>query len=243
MLDTSALDSFASTVYLEDSTGENFIENIIHSTNLPSLLNKLPPTSRILELGYGEGTITAPLVELGYSVEIVEGSSRLCQAARDRFGAKVPVHEFMFEDFKPTQLYDAALALHILEHVDNPRTVISNVATWLAPGGGVVAAVPNAQSLHRQLAVSMGLQPTIDHLSPRDHLVGHQRVYTLDELAADFQAAGLVVEQRFGYFVKIVPNSMMREWSPDLLRALTTISDKLPPHLLANIGVVARKPV
>lgn len=107
----------------------------------------------------------------------------------------------------------------------------------------MVAAVPNAQSLHRQLAVSMGLQPTIDHLSPRDHLVGHQRVYTLDQLAADFEAAGLVVEQRFGYFVKIVPNSMMREWSPDLLRALTTISDKLPPHLLANIGVVARKPL
>ncbi len=68
-------------------------------------------------------------------------------------------------------------------------------------------------------------------------------MYTLDELAADFEAVGLVVEQRFGYFVKIVPNSLMREWSPDLLRALTTISDKLPPHLLANIGVVARKPV
>jgi hypothetical protein len=123
------------------------------------------------------------------------------------------------------------------------QTILSNVATWLAPGGGVVAAVPNAQSLHRQLAVSMGLQPAIDHLSPRDHLVGHQRVYTLDELAADFEAAGLVVEQRFGYFVKIVPNSMMREWSPDLMRALTTISDKIPPHLLANIGVVARKAV
>jgi 2-polyprenyl-3-methyl-5-hydroxy-6-metoxy-1,4-benzoquinol methylase len=243
MLNTSSLDQFASTVYLEDTTGENFIENVIHTTNLPSLLKRLSPTHRILELGYGEGIITAPLVELGYAVEIIEGSSKLCQAARDRFGSKVPVHEFMFENFKPTQLYETALALHILEHVDNPRTVISNIATWLAPGGGVVAVVPNAQSLHRQLAVSMGLQPTIDHLSPRDHLVGHQRVYTLDELAADFVAAGLIVEQRFGYFVKIVPNSMMREWSSDLLRALTEISDKIPPHLLANIGVVARKPL
>jgi len=65
MLNTKSLDKFASTVYLEDTTGENFIENVIHTTNLPSLLKRLSPTNRILELGYGEGIITAPLVELG----------------------------------------------------------------------------------------------------------------------------------------------------------------------------------
>jgi 2-polyprenyl-3-methyl-5-hydroxy-6-metoxy-1,4-benzoquinol methylase len=153
------------------------------------------------------------------------------------------VHESLFETFSPAQPYDAALALHILEHVDDPRRVIRNIASWLAPGGSVVAVVPNANSLHRQLAVMIGLQPTIDTLTPRDNKVGHQRVYGLDGLVADFEAAGLRVEERFGYFVKIVPNSMMRDWSPDLLRALTEISDVLPPHLLANIGVVARKPI
>ncbi len=242
-MSTIILDNFADSVYLEDTTGENFIENIIHTTNLSSLLLKLPPTNRILECGYGEGTITGPLVEHGYSVEIVEGSAKLCQAARDRFGSKISVHESLFETFKPTQPYDAALALHILEHVDNPRQVISQITSWLVPGGCVVAVVPNAQSLHRQLAVMIGLQPTIDHLSPRDNLVGHQRVFSLEELATEFQAAGLEVEERFGYFLKIVPNSMMRDWSPDLLCALTEISNELPPHLLANIGVVARKPI
>lgn len=243
MSTTATLDYFADTVYIEDTTGENFIENIIHTANLPSLLSKLSPRNRILECGYGEGTITGPLVECGYSVEIVEGSAKLCQAARERFGSKISVHESLFETFKPAQPYDAALALHVLEHVDDPRQVISNIASWLAPGGCVVAVVPNAQSLHRQLAVMIGLQPTIDHLSPRDKTVGHQRVYSLDQFTADFEAAGLEVEQRFGYFVKIVPNSMMRDWSPDLLRVLTEISDELPPHLLANIGVVARKPI
>lgn len=236
------LDAFADSVYIEDTTGENFIENIIHAANLPSLLSKLSPTNRILECGYGEGTITAPLVERGYAVEIVEGSSKLCQAARERFGSKISVHESLFENFNPGQPYDAVLALHVLEHVEDPRKVINQIATWLAPGGCVVSVVPNAESLHRQLAVMIGLQPTNDHLSPRDHMVGHKRVYRLDQFAADFEAAGLVVEQRFGYFVKIVPNSMMREWSPELLRALTAISGELPPHLLANIGVVARKP-
>jgi len=242
-LKQTALDDFADTVYINDTTGENFIENSIHTENFPSLLKKLSPKTRILECGYGEGTITAPLVERGYSVEIVEGSAKLCKEARERFGNKVLVHESLFETFLPTQLYDSVLALHVLEHVDEPRQVIKEISSWLTDGGVVVAVVPNAQSLHRQLAVMMELQPTIDHLSPRDKIVGHQRVYSLDELASDFESAGLVVEERFGYFLKIIPNSMMRDWSPELLRALTVISEELPPHLLANIGIVARKPI
>ncbi|MEI6638928.1 MAG: class I SAM-dependent methyltransferase [Chlorobium sp.] len=236
------LDNYAESVYIKDSTGENFIENIIHTANLPSLLGKIGEKNRILELGYGEGTITSSLVERGYRVEIVEGSAKLCQAARERFGSKIVVHESLFESFKPTQLYDAIFALHIFEHVEFPSAVIHNMVSWLSPDGRVVAVVPNAESLHRQLAVIMGMQEAADTLSLRDKLVGHQRVYTLDKFVADFESAGLKVEERFGYFVKIVPNSMMSEWSPDLLCALTHISDKLPSNLLANIGIVARKP-
>ena len=120
--------------------------------------------------------------------------------------------------------------------------MINNIASFLLPGGLVVAVVPNAESLHRQLAVMIGIQEAVHTLSPRDKMVGHQRVFTLDELVSDFEEAGLNVEERFGYFVKIIPNSMMSEWSPQLLRALTNISHQLPPNLLANIGVVARKP-
>ena len=111
---------------------------------------------------------------------------------------------------------------------------------WLAPGGQVIAVVPNAESLHRQLAVMMGLQPRLDSLSPRDHLVGHQRVYDLAQFVALFRGAGFDVVEEFGYFVKIVPNGMMTGWKPELIQSLTTISDRLPPALLANIGLVLR---
>ena len=145
--------------------------------------------------------------------------------------------------FNPHKLYDSVLAPHILEHVDKSRNVISKVGTGVAPGVSVIAVSPNAQSLHRQLAVSMGLKTSIDHLSPRDQLVEHQRVNTQDELVEDFEAEGLIVEQRLGYFLKIVPKSTMREWSSDLLIALTSISDSLPQNLVANNGIVARKVV
>jgi hypothetical protein len=66
-------------------------------------------------------------------------------------------------------------------------------------------------------------------------------VFTIEELEDHFRAAGFEVGERFGYFVKIVPNSMMTGWRHDLIESLTRISSQLPPHLLANVGLVARK--
>jgi hypothetical protein len=34
---------------------------------------------------------------------------------------------------------------------------------------------------------------------------------------------------------------MMVDWNHDLIKALTHISDHLPPHMLANVGLVATK--
>ncbi len=145
----------------------------------------------------------------------------------------------MFEDFDPGPVYDAVLALHVMEHVDAPRDLMARVRGWLAPGGALVVVVPNRHSLHRRLAVLMGIQDRLDDLSPRDHLVGHRRVYGLDTLGEDLRAAGFAVSEEFGFTLKTVPNAMMLDWPPDLMDALTAISPDLPAGLLANIGVRA----
>jgi SAM-dependent methyltransferase len=149
------------------------------------------------------------------------------------------VHEGLFEEFAPAEPFDAVLALHVLEHVDDPRALLRHVAGWLRPGGRIVAAVPNAESLHRRLAVRMGLQERLDSLSARDGLVGHQRVYTLAGLRGDVEAAGLRVVDELGWFLKTLPNSMMLGFDPALLRAQFSISDELSPDMLANIAIVA----
>ena len=48
------------------------------------------------------------------------------------------------------------------------------------------------------------------------------------------------MEEEIGYLFKTVPNSMMLNYPADMLRALNTISDRMPPRDLANIGVRAR---
>jgi len=240
------IDDFARDVYLNDTTGENWIENIIHTAHLPSLLGRLPPPGAgetIIELGFGEGTITGPLLDAGYQVEVVEGSADLCAHARARYaGRPLRVHCSLFEEFTPERPAKNVLALHVLEHVDDTDEVLRAVYQWMAPGGQVIAVVPNADSFHRQLAVMMGLQDRNDSPSPRDLLVGHRRVLTLGQLVASFEGAGFEIVERFGYFLKVVPNGMMADWPPSLIQSLTAISDQVPAHLLANVGVIATIP-
>lgn len=238
------IERFASNVYINDKTGENFIENIINTTNLPELLRRLDSIKAhqpILEMGFGEGTITEPLIKAGYKVEIVEGSAQLCENARERFGSSAKVHCTYFENFNPEEHFHNVLSLHVLEHVDDPEEVIRKIYQWVAPGGQVIAVVPNAQSLHRQLAVMMGLQEFNDSLSARDVLVGHQRVFTLGQLRSHFESAGFEVVEEFGYFLKTISNGMMASWDPSLIASLTKISHQIPAHLLANVGIVAKK--
>jgi 2-polyprenyl-3-methyl-5-hydroxy-6-metoxy-1,4-benzoquinol methylase len=233
------LETLAHEYYLSGDVADLDIEELAQRRSIRQIAAALGNARRVLEMGFGTGVITGSLLALGHDLEIVEGAPSLCATARERHPGLV-VHEAMFEDFTPVAPYDAVLALHVVEHVDDPVPLLRHLAGWLVPDGRLVVVVPNAESLHRQLAVRMGLQPTLDTLSARDHLVGHRRVYSLEGLRADLATAGLTVEHEFGYFLKTVPNGMMLDWPVELLEALNAISDDLPPALLANIGVVAR---
>ena len=133
------------------------------------------------------------------------------------------------------------LSPHVLEHVDSPSDVIKIMFEWVAPGCQVIAVVPSATSLHRQLAVIMGMQEANGSPSPRDLAAGYQRRFGIGELEGHFVNIGFEIGDRFGYFLKIVPNRMITGWRSDLMKALTQISAQIPPHLLANVGLVARK--
>ena len=237
------LDRFATDYYLAADIADHRIENRMQCDSARRILAHLPAAGPVLELGYGDGLITQALQDAQAEAELLEGSKILCERARAVHGSRLTVHHHLFETFSPPRPYAAILALHVLEHLDDPVEVLARLATWLAPGAVAILVVPNRASIHRRVAVGMGLIPTLDTLSPRDHLVGHQRVYDMQTLEAHAAAAGLHPERRFGSFLKTLPNSMMLGFDDALLTAIDGVSDDLPPEILANIGLVARKPL
>ena len=242
MLTVEKLDDFARRYYLSNDVADHHLENRMQIDSAARVLNHIPQGASVLELGYGDGLLTQALRDAGIDAELLEGSPLLCARAEAVHGPGLSIHQAMFEDFRPRQLYDVVLVLHVLEHVDEPTLLLSRISEWVKPGGIVLLVVPNRSSIHRRLALQMGMIQALDELSPRDHLVGHQRVYDLETLEQDAIAAGLAPRKRFGSFLKVLPNSMMLEYSDALLTAIDAVSAELPPETLANIGLVAQKP-
>ena len=195
----------------------------------------------VLELGFGDGMWTGRLIDLFGHTHIVDASKKLLDHARTNHGEdRVKVFNSLFETFSPPDglRFNTIVATHILEHVDNPIVVLRRASSWLAPGGKILIIVPNATSLHRRLAVMMGIQKTVYDFSPRDHEVGHQRVYDIATLRDDVGKAGYVIEVERGLFLKTLPNGMMTEFSDALLKALVDISDEMPVEYMANLALV-----
>jgi 2-polyprenyl-3-methyl-5-hydroxy-6-metoxy-1,4-benzoquinol methylase len=236
---TQELERIAAQYHLNAEVPDKFIEDICQEHCCDWLAGLIRPHDHVIELGYGEGITLARLSKLSRSYTVVEGAASLVALVRGRHPT-VAVEHALFEEHFPQQPCDKLLALHVLEHVDNPVALARHLRSWLRPEGEMVVVVPNRESLHRQLAVAMGLQPALDTLGARDRLVGHQRVYDFITLEQHLRNAGFEPFERRGFFLKTLPNSMMLDHSPALIRALNTVGDSLDAHLMANIAVRAR---
>lgn len=233
------LERVAADYHLSQDIPDKFIEDICQEHCCRWLQTLIGPNDRVAELGYGEGITLARLWDKARAYTVVEGAPSLARLVREKHPSVESI-EALFEDYRPREPFDKLLALHVMEHVDDPVALGRHLRSWLKPGGELVVVVPNKESLHRRLAVLMGLAPTLDTLSPRDLLVGHQRVYDLAGLEADLRAAGFEPFERRGFFLKTLPNGMMLSHSPELIQALNHLGDQLPAEMQANLAVRAR---
>ena len=217
-----------------------FIENICQEYELDWVKKNIDFGSKVLELGFGDG-VTFRHLSGHCELSVVDGSTLIVSEARrvaQEIGSQSKIHESFFENFEIEEKYDIVFASHVLEHVDNPNLIMDKMRSWLKPDGIAIIIVPNAQSVHRRLAVNMGLQPELDSLSKRDLLVGHQRVYTLSQLISLCDKKNWKVREVRGFFIKPLSNSQMIDFEEILIRALCNISEELSPELCANLALV-----
>jgi SAM-dependent methyltransferase len=110
-----------------------------------SLLGGAPPC-RVVDLGAGGGQLSRRLDLLGHEVVAVERYA-------EQFEAHVPLVDadlnfgWPFDDAS----FDAAMAVEILEHLENPRFFLRELARVLRPRGVAIVSTPNITTLLSKL--------------------------------------------------------------------------------------------
>lgn len=127
----------------------------------------------------------------------------------------------------------------MLEHVIDPVDILKKCGTWLNPGGRILAAVPNSESIHRQAAVMMGMLSSTKQLNETDERNGHRRVYDMKMLQTDFEDAGLKIVKTGGYWLKPLSNSQVdATWDLEMVNAFLQMGEKYP-EIAGEIYIVA----
>jgi len=196
---------------------------------------------KVLILGLGDGYIINKLVEREvFEITVLEGSRTLIKKYSHLNGQCRILHT-LFENFIDWEHFDTIIATHILEHVEDPLTILEMARKVLNKKGIAIFTVPNAYSLHRRVGVKMKLISFERELNKQDLEVGHRRVFTPGGFRSILESAGFELEHFQGYLLKIISNEQMANWSPKPLDALFNLSLELPLEICASMAAFCRR--
>jgi len=199
---------------------------------------------RVLEMGAGDRLWTPRLVRAFPDVTTLDGSQSLLETLGEELelgeGKRWTPVCSMFEDYTPDAPFDTVVSTYVLEHVHDPAAVVARMRSWVAPGGELAVVVPSALSLHRRLAVTMGLQPTPGDLGETDGRMGHHHCFTPDAMRQLLTDAGFTVTESRGMITKALPNAQLVGCSPEQLKGLFELGLELPLEYAAAMLFLAR---
>jgi SAM-dependent methyltransferase len=167
------------------------------------VLHHASAANSLLELGLGHGYSTDIFFRRFGRHVVLEGSPAVIRNFREKHpdtGAQIV--ETYFEEFSTEERFDVIVMGFILEHVDDPLLILRRFRTFLAPGGKMFVAVPNAEVLNRRLGHLAGLLDNVTSLSENDQLLGHKRYYTVRSLTDEVAQAGCSIDRLEGIYLK-----------------------------------------
>ena len=198
--------------------------------------------SSVLEVGSADGQMTGMLIDHFSRVEAVEGSRTYYDKLKKKYNNSLILHHSLIEDFEIEEKFDTILLAHILEHLKSPISVLKRVSKWLETNGRIIIAVPNANSIHRLVAVKMGILGSPDQYSDRDIKLGHRRVYTLEKLSADIHSAGLTISETGGIFFKPLTNKQIDEtFTEEMMDGFYKIGNDFPEYAAEIFAICQKK--
>ena len=192
-----------------------------------------------LEIGPANGEMTKLLKDEFSILHLLEGSKELLDQIPD-YNNIVKFHN-LIENFATDIKYDTIIMSHVLEHIADPVLVLKKIHALLKTDGIFLVSVPNAKSLHRMVAVTMGLLTSEYNLNERDHELGHYRVYDMEILKSYLVKAGFIINYSGGYFLKPLSNSQIEQnWNQKMIEGFYKVGDQFQEYC-AEIFAVCSK--
>ncbi len=195
---------------------------------------RIAPGARVLELGCATGLMSADLAAAGARVTGIDHAETYLRRARARAlpGARfvrAALEEPGWEDLVGAG-FAHVLACNLLHEVDDPVAVLTRARRVLAPGGLVHVSLQNPLSIHRLVALEMGLIADPAEVSDAGRRHATRAVWDAQALAAMAGRGGLVVVAREGVMLKPLPNAMMQALPGAVLDGFEAAARHLPDH-------------
>lgn len=117
-----------------------------HQRILPLLENVLRERGcmRVLDLGCGNGALTGALMQRGFQMAGIDGSSSGIEIARSRWPSiafeKADICQPLPEIYH--NQFDAVVSVEVIEHLHLPRRLVDNALLAMRPGATLVLTTP-----------------------------------------------------------------------------------------------------
>ena len=163
-------------------------------SNCARLAPSLRGCRSVVDYGCGPGFLLQHLAALGLEVAATDASSDALTAAQERniglrgFLGATPADLLIANG----QRFDAAIAVEVIEHLDDPGLdqFFGNIKQLVKPGGRAIITTPNEEVLDEAAVYC----PQCDHSF---HRYQHLRSWSADMLAFTVAENGFTVEQTY----------------------------------------------
>ena len=165
--------------HLATAYPETYYHNASRTADAPALLRSpfenekldllrawgiIKPAGLVLDVGASRGEFLALMGREGWRGIGVEANAQVAQWGRDQWGIDVRSGDLDTLTL-PERAFDLVTLWQTLEHLPDPLAALGSIRGMLHPGGALVVAVPNLDSLQARL-----FGPDWYHLDPPRHL-------------------------------------------------------------------------
>lgn len=179
---------------------------------LLELLHSVQP-KRVLEVGCGWETIAKHWSGFEQFTIVEPGAQFAAKARADvqAISGVTVVEQFLEEavDQLQQQSYDLILLSSLLHEVPDPAAVLRSAKTLCHAATVVHVNVPNARSMHRLLAVEMGLIPDVYTASALQQSFKQPRIFDMAQLQALAAGVGFKVQASGSFLIKPFTHGQM----------------------------------